>query len=130
MNDSKATASRHPNLWRGVAGLAAVAFLASLAVARAGWGDLTNAGFTGTMFIDGGSPTLSGDTLTVNGASAANPVTVDHTAGTVRGVLDAAATQLVDYGSIERMSIQNGLATTLAMTGSASYIIKFAPMRF
>ncbi len=81
----------------------------------------TNAGFTGTMFIHGDEPALSGDVLVVNGA--AGTVTVDHANGTVAGVLDAAAAQLVDYGTIERLLVNAGASATLAMTGSADYTV-------
>ena len=77
----------------------------------------TSAGFTGTLFINGDSPTLSGDVLVVNGALAT--VTVDHAAGTVTG----AGPSLIDYGTIERLLVNAGPSTTLAMTGSADYTV-------
>ncbi|MGE0755391.1 MAG: beta strand repeat-containing protein, partial [Pirellulaceae bacterium] len=80
----------------------------------------TNAGFTGTLFINGDSPVLGGDTLTVTGVAAT--LTVDHAAGTLAGALNAAA-QLIGYGTVEQIRINAGAIQRLAMTGSSNYEI-------
>ena len=74
-------------------------------------------GFMGTLFVNGDEPVVSGDTLTVTGA--ATPVTVDHAAGTVTG----AGPALIDYGTIEGLTVNAGASTELAFTGATDYTI-------
>jgi len=77
----------------------------------------TTVGFSGTLFVNGEDPTLSGDLLVVNGAAAT--VTVNHAAGTIAG----AGPTLIDYGTVERIKVNANLAGTLAMTGSQDYTV-------
>ncbi|MCB9941369.1 MAG: hypothetical protein H6823_24315 [Planctomycetaceae bacterium] len=79
----------------------------------------STAGFTGTLFINGDSPVVNGDTLTVTGAGGAAAVTVAHAAGTVTG----AGPTLIDYGTIEHLTVNAGAATELAFTGATNYTV-------
>jgi hypothetical protein len=81
-----------------------------------------NAGFTGTLFINGDEPVLDGDVLTVTGALAT--ATINHTGndeGTITGVLP---TSTLEYDLIESLIVNVPAVTlNLAMTGSADYTV-------